>query len=106
MALKDQFSGDLDNVFFNVDDFAESVTYVALATQINLVIDVIVDYGEVDRDANRATLYFKRADIPLAQHRDSVWIDGLRWYVERIIENERHIIEARIYKDPKARAKA
>lgn len=81
MTLKTQMTTDLA-VFFNDDEFAETVTYNGTD------ITAIVEYG-AGRDtgavARLATLFVKKSDVTLPAYRDTIIIGSDTW---RVFENE------------------
>lgn len=78
MTLKSQLSSDLP-VFFNTDDFAETVTYNSVD------IPAIVDYGveKSGENARTAHIIIKQSDVANPAYRDTVVIDSATWRVFR-----------------------
>ncbi len=87
MTLKSQILSDLP-VFFNTDDFAETITYNGVS------IKAIVDYGEYygdetgRRNAARANITVRHSDVSTPAYDDSVIIDGTTWRVFNIEEGD------------------
>ena len=81
MTFKDDRAAD-QSVFFNTDEFAETVTYQGSA------ITALVSYGQdPKRDANshraEAQLLVKASDVAAPAYRDTVGIGSDTWYVLR-----------------------
>lgn len=85
-TFKEQMAADLASVFYNTDDFAESVVY-APAGKSPKTIKAIITYGEGDeyRGANsygvKATMTCMVSDVSQPTNKDTVSIDGVTWGV-------------------------
>jgi hypothetical protein len=71
------------SVFFNTDEFAETITYAGVS------IKAIVDYGRVqdlgnavnNANVNIAAIWVKKSDVASPTYRDTVVISGVTWTV-------------------------
>jgi len=97
MSLKEQIVEDVLNVFQNEDEFAETITYHVKATNTDLQIVAIVfqdtdDEEPRDLGTNRvisSRLFISLADVPNPVIEDWIVIDGLKYHIWRIGENDR-----------------
>ena len=114
MTFKDQMANDLDNVFFNTDEFAVEVVYTPKATGVGQSIKALVDYGlpeniqgnrgdgytwtlTCERDVRSdfvhgntrsvATVTVNASDIPEPKYRDIITIDGVEFRVTEIFDH-------------------
>lgn len=83
MTLADQLTTDLD-VFFDLDEFAQTVTYDngTTPTSIKAVVD---PWGAVRQSGSQSTvkkIMVKKADVPVPDYRHSFVIDGTTWYIK------------------------
>lgn len=90
MTFKDQMLDDLDNVFFNTDEFAQTVNWDG--TDIDVIPDTTDDRDSSSSNADehgafvqRRAYMVKQADfsaepVPMQE----VIIDGESWYVDRV----------------------
>jgi hypothetical protein len=97
MTLKAQLTTDL-SVFFDTNEFAETVTYNAAP------IIGIPDYG-ADQDSNdsdsmtKATIFVKASDVPAPKYRDTVIINSIVWNVLNITEGDGYVWKLNLYRD-------
>jgi len=102
MTLKDQMAADLAAIFYNTDDFAESVTYTPADATPAKTISAIIDYGQGDEYKGadsygvRAVIRVQASEIAQPARKDEVtigtdtWVvigadliaDGLEWIIE------------------------
>ena len=113
-TFKDQMAIDLDNVFFNTDEFAVEVIYTPQSGGPGQTIKAIVDY-DVDQNSqgiksdgyehiltcernirsvfgtgiirNVATVTVKITDVPEPRYRDKIEIDGVEFLVAEIFDH-------------------
>ena len=99
MTHKTEMTTDLA-VFFNGDEFAETVTYNGTD------ITASVEYGEGETGgsaARRATLFVKKSDVTLPTYRDTVVIGSEKWRVfedsaqEAVISGDDYVWEIPIF---------
>ena len=84
MTLKTQMTDDLDSVFFNTDEHAETITYNGAD------IKAIVDYEEnPDEQAGaalaQAVIEIRASDVADPTYRDTVVIGSVTWHVRRVL---------------------
>jgi nitrogen regulatory protein PII len=85
MTLRAIIAADLDDVFFDVDEFAESITYNGTT------IMAIVEYGKQrakDAIVFDAEILVKASDVPIPTYRDTVVIDGVTFKVLQDAESQ------------------
>jgi anti-sigma factor ChrR (cupin superfamily) len=97
MTFKTDKTADL-SVFFNTDEFAESVTYKGAA------IDAIVTYGQDPNAAGssrraEATLMVKQSDVAAPAYRDTVVIGTTTWYVQNVQQGDDDVWLITLYSD-------
>ena len=94
MTFNTQLTTDL-SVFFNTDEFAQSVIYAGSA------IDALVTFDENLNEAGSAhgNLVIKVSDVPGPNYRDAVVIGSDTWYVRRIIYGDGKVWKVEIYRD-------
>lgn len=86
VTLKDQMSTDLDDAFYNVEDFAENIIYTPRGGSPQAIIAVILDQdsslseGFVMGDS--LNIRVKSADVAVPG-RDSLMLYGEKWFVIR-----------------------
>ncbi|SDU38348.1 head-tail joining protein [Desulfobacula phenolica] len=113
-AFTDQLQADLDSVFFNTDEFAQTVVYTPKATGVGTSIAALVDYGVQDnnghgkkgdgytwtvvcqrnlrsafdhgRTRDVVTVEFKASDVPDPHYLDTIEIDGAVWTVTEVYD--------------------
>lgn len=81
MTFKSQISADLENVFFNADEFAEAITYNGTE-----ILAIEADGFQMNTGAPGVTLptrtiMVRQADVPTAKVGDVVQMDGQTWHV-------------------------
>ena len=113
-SFTDQITADLDNVFFNTEEFAFDIVYTPKATGTGLPIKALVAFGGVDnirgnsgdgytwtlicerdvrsdfsRGSTRtiANVVIKSSDIPEPRYRDRITIDGKDYRVTEVFDN-------------------
>lgn len=97
MTLKDDITSDL-SVFFNTNEFAETVTYNGTD------IPAIVEYEEnLDEQTGSAvaiaTLTIKKSDVSDPDYLDTVVIGSDTWKVRNRIEGNAYIWKLALYRD-------
>lgn len=84
MSFKDQITQDLDNVFFNTDEFAVSATFrsESIIVDFKEKDDVIFD-SDLGSDVSSSvpTALCKSADVADAEHGDELVIFGVAYYI-------------------------
>ena len=102
MTLKSQLGSDL-SIFFDTDDFAETVAYNSVD------IPAIVDQG-AEEDANSLfdfiDIEVQGSDVAAVAYRtDTLVYDGLTWRYPKIISQDAHTKKIRFIRNqrPKAR---
>ncbi len=88
MTFKDDLENDLNDVFFNENEFAVGAVYIAKEPQQQYAISVIIDeINDPNESGNaisaQAEIWIKTFDIPNPKHLDEVVIDSVTWRVER-----------------------
>lgn len=81
MTLRATIAADLDDVFFDVDEFAESITYNGASIQ------AVVEYGKQrvkDAIVFDAEILVKVSDVPSPTYRDTVVIGGTTFKVLQV----------------------
>lgn len=101
MSLKDDMKDDLD-VFFNTDEFAQSIKYN------NNTISALVRKGEIPAVAKggvayKAKIEIKKTDVPNPKIHDVFIIDEESWLVEGIEASDGYIWRLRLRKDEAAK---
>jgi len=102
MTLKSQLSSDL-SIFFDTDDFAETVTYNSVD------IPAIVDCGS-DEDANSIfdfmDIEVQTLDVAVVTYRtDTLVYDGLTWRYPKIISQDAQTKKIRFIRNQRPRVK-
>ncbi|MCK5614113.1 hypothetical protein KAR91_70265 [Candidatus Pacearchaeota archaeon] len=87
MTLKADILSDIDDIFFDVDDFAESVTYTPKGGAPAVIL-AIVDFGENLKISGKtvkeaASVTVKASDVPTPKYKDTVEINSELYTVER-----------------------
>jgi len=84
MTFKDQLAVDLNNVFFNTDEFATPAVYTpttGIAKTINVIFNK--EYAEIiGMSASRITCLCKTADITGAVPRETIVIEGTTYKIK------------------------
>lgn len=89
MTLKTSIAADMENVFFNTDEFAESVTYNGTANVPALVKYLEdLDDGRSGIRVARAEIFVRSSDVQTPSYRDTVVIGSRTWRVARIEEGD------------------
>jgi hypothetical protein len=80
-TFKEQMAADLD-VFFNLDEFAEMVSYSDGTNTTS--VKGILDFGgtEFDKQASTGKITVKKSDVPSPGYRHTFTIDGETWTVK------------------------
>lgn len=88
MSFKDQINKDLNNVFFNEDEFSESATFTGSVGPMSILVyfdekdDVVFDSGfDSDVSASVPSVTCKSSDVEYAQHGDEISVVGMTYYV-------------------------
>lgn len=87
MTLAAQLTTDL-GVFFNVNEFAQVVTYNSV------IINAVESYAELMPENERISIkrqkiiYVKASDVAAPAYRDTVIINGVTWHVGPENEHE------------------
>jgi uncharacterized alkaline shock family protein YloU len=87
MTLKAQIAADLDAIFYNTDDFAETVTYTPLDSGVGVDVKAIVDYGKgidsqgADALNTDATMRIQVSSVDIVIPGDGVTIGNETWQV-------------------------
>lgn len=96
MNFKEQLAADVSAVFFNPDEFAESVTYRSGYAGAVQSILAIPEIGEDNVQGNtfasdgssaRAFFWLRAADVPQPEPPDVIVHAGVEWNVARISES-------------------
>jgi len=98
MTLKNQLSSDLP-VFFNIDDFGETVSYNSVD------IEAVVDHG-FEEDANSlfdfVDIEVKASDVATVTYRtDTLVYGGLTWRYPKIVSQDVHTKKIRFIRNQK-----
>lgn len=83
-SFKEQQELDIDNVFMNTDEFAETVIYDNKTTQVE--IDAIVTFGEDGKqkyEGDHASIQVKKADVPNPAYGHSFIIGGQEFKIAK-----------------------
>jgi hypothetical protein len=102
MTLKTDITADLEDVFFNTDEFAESITY-GTAT-----IDAVVSYDVNLHEGGLATwaeglIVVKKSDVPTFVQRTAVTIGSDAWKTKRELMTDAYTRTIEIEKDMRPR---
>lgn len=100
MSFKDDLTTDL-NIFFNLDEFAEEVVYLAQGEQDSITINAVIEYLddlELNTSGNhhKAIAFVKKSDINSPQNMDRIWIDSVEWKVEKIEQEDNQVAKLHI----------
>lgn len=87
MTLAAQFITDL-GVFFNVDEFAQVVTYNSATINAVEAYDELMPENERISIKRQKVLYVKASDVSSPAYRDTVVINGVTWHVGPENEHE------------------
>ncbi|WP_196600102.1 head-tail joining protein [Pectinatus frisingensis] len=87
MTLKGDMLADVDSVFFNSDEMAETITYTSDGTDKNIsaLIEIGTSSGEKwnlkerDRSYSDATFTIKQSDIPKPHAGDKILYNGKKY---------------------------
>ena len=87
MTLKDDMLADVDSVFFNSDEMAETITYTSdgVDKNISALIEIGTSSGEKwnlkerDRSYSDATFTIKQSDIPKPHAGDKILYNGKKY---------------------------
>lgn len=88
MNFKDQMNKDLDTVFFNEDEFADSATLTGSLGAVKISVyfdekdDVVFDSGlNSDISASVPSVTCKSLDVIDAKHGDEIFVNGMIYYI-------------------------
>lgn len=99
MTLKTQMTSDL-SVFFNTDDFAQSVTYAGKAVNALVILgENLDDAGSRESAMARGQIVVKVSDVATPAYRDAVVIGSDTWRVRRIVYGDGLVWKLDIYRD-------
>ena len=91
MALKDVIAEDVDNVFFNTDEFAEAAIIDGKPVPVIFDDDELNGKSEVyaiGLAEGERLIFIKQKDLfRLPQTGEQMTIDGKEWYVRHAISN-------------------
>lgn len=89
MNFKEMLKNDLGEVFFNTDEFAETIQYdgVNIPALINRFRDLDLASGNT---ASRAEIHIKKEAVTIDYH-DQVFFDEAFWSVERIDRQDERV---------------
>lgn len=97
MTLNSQLSTDLA-VFFETDEFAQSVTYAGTAINALVLFNENLDAaGSRDSAMAIGEIWVKVSDVALPAYRDVVVIGSDTWNVRRILFGDGYIWKVEIY---------
>lgn len=91
MTLKSLMVSDLDSVFFNTNEFADSAVYNSKDGAIsNKAIKIIIDYNVNPQateygTAEMATIHVKRSDVSRPEIYDTIIFDEIEFVVRQKI---------------------
>ena len=107
MAFKDDLNSDMAT-FFNLDEFAEEIAYLAQGQQNQVNVPAIIDFGpDLDeirgQKAEVASVQVRKSDLPVITPGDKLWIDSVQWLVRRVESADEHTAIITAYKDERAR---
>lgn len=89
MTFKTQLAADLNNVFFNTDEFAESITYTpagGTAKTITAICNVEDPASQTPAPPGDSMIILARSSEVTAPGRgDTYTIDTVTWYHEEIV---------------------
>jgi hypothetical protein len=91
MTFAQMLATDLDAVYFNVSEFAQTITYNT--AQIRAVVTygedlTVIRTGGSDAIAAECTITVRVADVASPAYRDTAVIAGVTYMVERIIAGD------------------
>lgn len=86
MNFKEQMAKDLDDVFFNTDEFAVLATFrgVEIAVDFKEKDDVVFDSGQdslTDISASVPSVLCKSVDVADAQHGEEFMVNNVTYYI-------------------------
>lgn len=82
MTLKADLLTDLDNVFFNTDEFGSSATYTHGGTPATVKGIFDNEYVSIQGVESLAPVFrTATASVPSAEHGDTLVIDGTTYYI-------------------------
>lgn len=86
MTLKTDITADLDDVFFDTDEFAEEITYNGAS--INAIVEYGVNLTHGETAAAQAQILVKKADVSAPQPRDTVVIGSTTYTVQSTLKGD------------------
>ena len=81
MTFQDQLDSDLENVFFNDDEFARDVTYAGATIKAVETDGYEITTSIPGVNVPTRSLLVMESDVPNPKAGDTVVIDGQTWYV-------------------------
>ena len=98
MTLSSQLTTDL-SIFFDTDEFAQSVTYAGSVINAIVSDDENLDAaGSRESAMAKGTIWVKVSDVTLPAYRDAVVIGSDTWYVRRIVSGDGYVWQVEIYR--------
>ena len=76
MSFASDLTSDLENVFFNTDEFAETVAWNGTD-----VPAIVTRTATADVAGHRASVMVRASDVASPDYRDTVTFDGVDWTV-------------------------
>ena len=102
MAFKDDLANDLQNIFFNTEEFAELVDYNG--NSIKAIVDFSTDLNYATPNVYAiASVLIKKIDMPEPIIGDTVTIGGILWVVFQILQGSGDTWLVQVRKDERAR---
>jgi len=99
VSLKDQIASDIDNVFFNPNDFAEEAIVDGRPILIIVADDFLNDKSEMYAEGlsrGEQLVFIREVDLNrMPNIGDQITIDKKKWYVKHAIKNK-GVYEVRI----------
>ena len=102
MSLKDAIFSDIDNVFFQLNDFAETVVFDGKEIPVikdSQTLNEKTDLYAMGLSQGEELRYVRAADMPRRPNRgDQLTEDGKQWYIRHVVDNY-GVYELRIGRD-------
>lgn len=98
MSFKDQLTADLDAVFFNTEEFAETATYNG--TAISAIWDDGANLARISEGVEaEAVIEVKASDVPAPVLRDIVIRNGVTYRVLRVTKGDGYVTQIALARD-------